>query len=157
MYVVHADLSALRTSESEYLLILTFITGMINLIETGRIKTQIAAAPQQVAAIIETTPIGICITNDLGHYVAVNDAYCRIYQFSRQELMGQSFTMVVPEEYRESMQVLHRKFLRDKREIARQWTVLTKAGEPIKIWVDAAYSDAIFTQRPHKITFVQPG
>jgi len=129
---------------------------MINLLDTQKIKTAIEAAPQNAAGIIETTPIGICITDENGHYAAVNEAYCRIYEFSRQELIGKSFTIVVPAEYRENMQVLHRKFLRDKREIAREWTVLTKTGKAIRISVDAAYSDKILGGHPHKITFVQP-
>ena len=129
---------------------------MINLLETQKIKLAIAGAPQNAAALIETTNIGICITDENGHYAAVNEAYCRIYEFRREELIGKSFTIVVPAEHRENMQILHRKFLRDKREIAREWTVLNKAGKAIRISVDAAYSDKIFGAHPHKITFVQP-
>ncbi len=129
---------------------------MINLLETQQIKTALEAAPQHVESIIETTLIGICITDANGHYAAVNQAYCQIYEFSRAELIGQSFTLVVPEEHRENMQLLHGKFLRDKREIAREWTVLTKTGKALRISVDAAYSETILGARPHKITFVQP-
>jgi PAS domain S-box-containing protein len=129
---------------------------MINLLETSQIKNAIAANPQDVASIIETTDLGICITDQFGNYRAVNNAYCRIYEYKKEELLGNSFTIVVPAEYRENMQVLHKKFLRDKREIAREWTVLTKSNKPIVISVDAAYSDKIFDQTPHKITFVHP-
>jgi PAS domain S-box-containing protein len=129
---------------------------MINLLETSKIKKAIEADSAQVTSIIETTSIGICITDSLGNYAAVNKAYCRIYEYSQEELIGHSFTLVVPEEYREQMQVLHRKFLRDKREISREWTVITRSGKQIKISVDAAYSEKIFGGKAHKITFVQP-
>jgi PAS domain S-box-containing protein len=129
---------------------------MINLLETSNIKKAIEENPAQVATIIETTDLGICITDNNGNYAAVNTAYCRIYEYSKEELIGRSFTLVVPEEYREQMQVLHRKFLRDKREIAREWTVITRSQKSIKISVDAAYSEKIFSATPHKITFVQP-
>jgi PAS domain S-box-containing protein len=128
---------------------------MINLLETSKIKKAIEANPTEVTSIIETTDIGICITDSNGNYAAVNKAYCRIYEYSKEELIGHSFTLVVPQEYREQMQVLHRKFLRDKREIAREWTVITKSQKPIKISVDAAYSEKIFGATAHKITFVQ--
>ena len=38
------------------------------------------------------------------------------------------------------MEHLHDKFMKDKREIARNWTVQTKNG-PIEISVDTAYTD----------------
>ena len=129
---------------------------MINLLETQKIKNEIEANPEEVLNTIEKTKIGICITDSQGNYAAVNDSYCRIYEYSKAELTGKSFLIVVPGEFHESMQVLHRKFLRDKREIAREWTVLTKSQKPVKISVDAAYSDKIFNKGPHKITFVQP-
>jgi PAS domain S-box-containing protein len=129
---------------------------MINLLETSKIKKSIEADPAQVTSIIETSDIGICITDSHGNYAAVNKAYCRIYEYSQEELIGHSFTLVVPQEYREQMQVLHRKFLKDKREISREWTVITRSGKLIKISVDAAYSETIFGGKAHKITFVQP-
>jgi PAS domain S-box-containing protein len=129
---------------------------MINLLETQKIKQAIEASPGEVLAIIEKTKLGICITDNQGNYAAVNDSYCSIYEYIKEDLLGKSFLIVVPGDFHESMQVLHRKFLRDKREIAREWTVLTKSQKPIKISVDAAYSDKIFDKGPHKITFVHP-
>lgn len=129
---------------------------MINLLETQIIKNNIEANPNDVVNIIEKTNIGVCITDSQGNYAAVNDSYCKIYGYTKADLLGKSFLVVVPGDFHESMQVLHKKFLRDKREIAREWTVLTKSQKPIKISVDAAYSDKIFNKGPHKITFVQP-
>jgi two-component system CheB/CheR fusion protein len=127
---------------------------MINLIESTKIKQAIELNPQDVLNIIENTSLGICITDQHGNYVAVNKPYCQVYEYTKEELIGHSFTLVVPEEHREHMQILHRKFLRDKREIAREWTVLTKSNKAIHISVDAAYSEKIFGETPHKITFV---
>jgi hypothetical protein len=52
------------------------------------------------------------------------------------------------------MEALHAKFIEDQYEILRQWQVVGKSGEPINIQVDAGYSDVIFDQQPHKITFI---
>jgi len=128
---------------------------MIDLLETERIKSEIAEQPQNVQSIIETSgEIGICITNDKGNFVAVNDAYTKIYGYGKTELVGKSFLIVVPESNRENMTHLHDKFIRDKREIARSWQVVDKAGRVMSISVDTAYSDQIFDKSPHKITFV---
>lgn len=128
---------------------------MIDILETERIKEEITSNPASVLEAIETTSdIGICITNDLGNFVAVNTAYTKIYGYSKQELIGKSFLMVVPPPNKDNMDLLHKKFLRDKKEIAREWEVVTKSGSTITISVDTGFSDKIFDNTPHKITFV---
>ena len=127
---------------------------MIELLVTEEIKDKLAENPARANAIINSTnEVGICITNQQMEFVAVNDEYCRLYGYERHELIGNKFTMIVPEEYKEQMQHLHDKFMRDKREVARDWTVATKNG-PLDISVDTAFSDKIFGGEPHKITLV---
>lgn len=130
-------------------------TFMISLTETHRIKEEIKENPSKIAQILESTKIGICITDSNACFVMVNKAYCQVYGYSEAELIGNPFTIVVPDEYKEMMNFLHKKFLDDKHEISRQWTVQRKDGELIEISVDTAYSAEIFDQSPHKITFVQ--
>jgi PAS domain S-box-containing protein len=128
---------------------------MIDILETERIKEAIANHPADVLKEIETSDtIGICITNSHGNFVAVNSAYTKIYGYGEEELIGKSFLMVVPPTNKETMDLLHKKFLRDKKEIAREWGVITKGGDTISISVDTAFSDKIFDHTPHKITFV---
>lgn len=127
---------------------------MIDLVETKRIKDGINATPAKVLEIIESTKIGICITNDKGNFVMVNEAYTKVYGYEKKELIGNSFLMVVPTETQEQMTYLHKQFIKEKREIAKQWTVKRKNGEFIEIVVDTGFSDQIFDKTPHKITFV---
>jgi PAS domain S-box-containing protein len=128
---------------------------MIDILETERIKDEINATPSAVLEIIETTSdIGICITNDQGNFAAVNEAYTKIYGYTKSELIGNSFLMVVPPTNQENMDHLHRKFLKDKKEISREWEVVRKNGERITISVDTGYSEHILGGGPHKITFV---
>lgn len=128
---------------------------MIDLLETERIKAEISSSPEKVLEIIESTPeIGVCITNDKGNFVAVNTAYTKVYGYSKSELVGNSFLIVVPKHNKENMTHLHNKFIRDKREISREWEVVDKNGNSILISVDTAYSETIFDKTPHKITFV---
>jgi len=128
---------------------------MIDLLETERIKKEIAGNPANVMQSIESTSsIGICITNSLGLFTEVNTAYTKIYGYAKTQLLGKSFLMVVPEENKANMEILHKKFLRDKVEIAREWEVVGENGKRISISVDSAYSEAIFDKTPHKITFI---
>ena len=127
---------------------------MIDLVETEEIKEQIKENPSNLEKIIAEASMGICVTNQEANFVLVNDNYCQIYGYEREELVGQPFTIVVPKESKEKMDLLHQKFLRDKQEIARTWQVQNKDKSLINISVDAAYSEDILDQTPHKITFI---
>lgn len=128
---------------------------MINLIKTKNLKKQIAESPDKVKEIVDNEKeLGICITNKDAKFVHVNDRYCEIYSYDKDEIIGKSFTIVVPEDKQEYMKELHDKFIEDQYEILRQWKVVTKGGQTLDIQVDAGFSDKIFGGEPHKITFI---
>lgn len=127
---------------------------MINLQETARLKQELEANPQAYEQIIEDTDLAICITNEAGNFVAVNDNYTQWYEYDREELVGESFLKVVPEETQGELSNLHEEFMDIQIEMMRDWEVMSKSGKRLKISVDAGYSDKI-NDAPHKITFVK--
>jgi len=103
--------------------------------------------------VIEKAPVGICITNKKYVYEYVNPAYCEIYGYTYDELIGKPFTVVVPPEYQKELTRLHDKFMDQEAELEGEWVVVTKSGELRTILANAAY--VIDEQRrPKKITFV---
>ncbi len=127
----------------------------IDLFETKRLKKEIDEKPLDFKSVIEKTDLCICITDAKGYFVAVNNNYCRVYGYSRHELVGKHFSIVVPGANVEELKKLHDKFIQDKYEILRNWEVVNKSGGRIKIQVDAGYTEKI-DGKPHKITFVMP-
>ena len=104
--------------------------------------------------IFETANLGICLTDIEGRFVAVNPAYCAIYGYSEAELIGQSFTLVVPPENRAKLQALHDEFLHHtKEEIGTEWEVMRKDGTRIHIYVSAGILENI-VGGPYKITTI---
>ena len=128
---------------------------MIDLKETQRLKEQLEANPSDFVAIIENTPLAICITNELGNYSAVNQNYLRLYGYEESEMVGSSFLMVVPENDQDRLQDLHDIFMKLKDEIFRNWEVQHKNGHTFKISADAGFSPDILG-KPHKVTFIWP-
>lgn len=126
---------------------------MINLKETKRLKEAIDANPKNFLQIIEDTDLGICITNAKGNFVAVNDNYCNIYKYTREELIGKHFSIVVPEANVDQLNFLHDQFIKNKFEILKKWQVMSKHKELINIQVDAGYTEKL-DNKPHKITFI---
>lgn len=100
----------------------------------GRLKT-----------IIDSTPLGICITNEDGIFEYVNDAYCRIYGYAPEELIGEHFTKIVAPDKVQFWRDLHDKYMqmtgeeiRGYSDIRTEWIVRHKDGKPITILADAA-------------------
>ncbi len=103
--------------------------------------------------IIENTPVGICITNRDRIFEYVNPTYCRLYGYEASELLGQPFTMVVPDEYVERLEELHDEFMGRRYELRGEWKVQKKDGGFLDILADAAYIVDVDSQ-PKKVTFV---
>ncbi|KPQ23024.1 MAG: PAS domain S-box/diguanylate cyclase (GGDEF) domain [Halomonas sp. HL-48] len=105
--------------------------------------------------VINTAPLGICITNPQGQFELVNPAYCEFYGYREEELLGQHFTMVVPQAYRATMSDLHDLFVEgeDTQELRQEWEVRCKNGEVRTIIAEAARIEGD-DGAPRKVTFI---
>jgi len=116
-------------------------------------RIQYLVEKKAVLDVIEKTPVAICITNERRQYEYVNPAYTRLYGYSYDELVGKSFTIVVPEEYRAQLVDLHDRFMRRQYELEGEWEVVRRDGRRMTILANAAY---VLDEQdnPRKITFV---
>jgi two-component system CheB/CheR fusion protein len=104
--------------------------------------------------IFETANLGICLTDTQGRFVAVNPAYCKIYGYEEKELIGNSFTMVVPPEHHKELKALHDEFLLLRiEELGTEWEVVRKDGKRIQIYASAGILENI-VGGPYKITTI---
>lgn len=95
-------------------------------------------AESVLAAVYESADIGMCVTDEDRRFVTVNRAYCRIYGYSVDELVGNPFTMVLPQEARERAGEIHDRFVRgESNETAGEWRVVAKDGRHLDILVTA--------------------
>ncbi|APE30389.1 sensor domain-containing diguanylate cyclase [Halomonas aestuarii] len=105
--------------------------------------------------VIQAAPIGICVTDAEGRFEMVNPAYCEFYGYREEELLGQPFTMVVPEANRPLLDELHARFIEgdSDMEATQEWEVQGRDGEPRNILAKAA---RILDGQGHakKVTFV---
>lgn len=116
---------------------------MIDLNETKRIKDLLDQDPENHVAIIEDTPLAICVTDENGRYSAVNNNYLRLYGYESSEMIGESFLMVVPEDDQDRLKELHDVFMTLKDEIMQNWEVRGKDRVVFKIFADAGFSPTI--------------
>ncbi len=100
-------------------------------------ENQLKIAENLLISIFNAVDTGICITDEFGIFVNVNQAYCDIYGFTKQELIGKPFTLVVLPEYREATQKMHDQFIADAEEVPQEWTVQRKNKEVIDIYANS--------------------
>ncbi|MDW8466002.1 MAG: ATP-binding protein [Chloroherpetonaceae bacterium] len=121
--------------------------------EESDIDEAVRQSEQRLRTIIDSTPLGIVITNEDTIIEYANQAYCEIYGYLPEELIGKSFTIVVPPEKKDFWIDLHQKYLDGYKEIRGEWEVRHKSGRPIYILADAARIIGTDGKRK-KVTFV---
>ncbi len=93
---------------------------VITFIDITQTKNTLAALRNSevgIQNIIDRTPLGVCVTNNRGIFESVNNAYCDLYGYGENELIGQHFTMVVPDAMKPLLSDLHDQFIQEGAEI----------------------------------------
>lgn len=49
-----------------------------------------------LADVLDVLPVGVCLTDESGHYQMMNDAYCAVYEYDRKEMLGQHYGVIMP-------------------------------------------------------------
>lgn len=107
--------------------------GMLDVTDLRVALSELNASERLVNTVFNTVSTGICITDEHGIFVDVNKKYCDIYGYSKEELIGQRFTMVVSEKHREMLQKLHDDFINKGTEPPSEFPVVTKSGKLITV------------------------
>jgi two-component system sensor histidine kinase/response regulator len=65
---------------------------------TARIRTEEALRESEdmLTSLLQVLPVGVCLTDEEGRYTLVNDAYCKSYEFEKEEIIGQHFAAIMP-------------------------------------------------------------
>ena len=89
-------------------------------------------------ALFHALPIGVCVTDENAVFVYVNEAYCRIYGYRAEEMVGERFLLVVPEDQHELLQQMHDDFIAGAEELPSSFDVKRRNGDVIAVNVTAA-------------------
>lgn len=85
----------------------------------------------------ESIEVGVRITNAEGAIVLVNSAYCALYGYTKEEMLGRNFTLVLPVEQREAALKLYTAGFQESssKTSPEHWEVQRKNGEKITVAV----------------------
>lgn len=127
----------------------------MNNFSTEQIYQLFSRSKRNTESVIRAAPIGICITTPSGHFEMANPAYCELSGYPEAELLGQHFTLVIPEAYKKPLTDLHQDFMQggELQEQRQEWEMLTKCGQIRTIIVEAARIEGE-DGKPRKVTFI---
>ena len=91
------------------------------------------AVPGILGEIIRQSPIGVAVIDHEGIFRSVNPAYCAIYGYREEELVGRSFTLVFPPAQQARILQLHQRFLDEGSELKGEWEVVRRDGARLSI------------------------
>ncbi|UYF99178.1 diguanylate cyclase [Halomonas sp. GD1P12] len=124
-------------------------------LSTDQLQETVKRSKRNAWSVLNSAPIGICVTNPQGHFELVNPAFCAFYGYAQEELIGQHFIMLLSPENHSFACTQHTEFLGGTETIqARQeWTVYCKNGERRTVLTEAAKVESDDDQQ-YKVTFV---
>jgi PAS domain S-box-containing protein len=129
------------------------VTFVLDITDRKRFESEIKASEERMAALIGTAPIGICVTNKSGVFESVNESYCQLYGYHREDLIGKHFTQMVPQTQVETWRKIHDRFIAGETDTRGEFIVMHRNGKPLTVLADSIRivgSDG----EPKKVTFV---
>lgn len=64
--------------------------------ERKEAQDALARGRKLLASTLDVLPVGVCLTDEGGFYRMMNDAYCNIYEYERDEMLGQHYSVIMP-------------------------------------------------------------
>ncbi|NET32912.1 MAG: GAF domain-containing protein [Cyanothece sp. SIO1E1] len=104
--------------------------------------------------IYDAIEVGICVIDAEGLFVRVNPAYCRLYGYSPNELLGYPLTKVMPPEVHQAVIKMHQSFLEGRHDGRGEWPGLCKDGSLIQVEIKSGCISGYGGQQLRTITAI---
>lgn len=111
--------------------------GALDVTDLKITLSELNSRERLVNAVFNATSNGICITDENGFFVDMNDNYCKIYGYAKEELIGTHFTRMVAPKHEPFMRKAHDDFILNGIEPPGEFDVVDKEGRPLTIKVSA--------------------
>jgi PAS domain S-box-containing protein len=82
---------------------------------------------------LDDFPVAVSITNEEGDIESVNKPFCKIFGYQEEELLGKSFTILLPEEKRKYYAEMHERFMDNPVNMGGRYAMQHKDGHMLDI------------------------
>lgn len=78
--------------------------------------------------LIGAANLGMCVVDERNKIIDVNDFFCAIYEYSRDELLNRPYSVLQPESYRERASLYYQNYIEGKQQSGLR-QIITKSGK----------------------------
>lgn len=100
-------------------------------------------------ALFDISPAGIAVADEQGRYLQVNDSYCLLFGYSREELIGNTFALILTEQDQSLEAMILNLALTQDQSAPTEWQVQHKNGRTI--FVHSAFKTFVYPDGSAKI------
>lgn len=111
--------------------------GLLDITDLKIALNSLSLSEKLVNSVFNIVSTGICITDENGRFVDVNRSYCAIHGYSKQELIGKSFDIVVPKSRRTRFEKLYQKLIEEEKLNSFTSQLLHKNGKYLTLSISA--------------------
>jgi PAS domain S-box-containing protein len=105
--------------------------------ERRSVESNLRMSEERFRNVIEKSPVGICITNELGMFEFANAAYCTLFGYQAQELKGKPVMTLFPVDERTVFEDFYQRVFAGSQDIKGERSLLTKDGQRITVLTDS--------------------
>ena len=89
-------------------------------------------------SVFDTAEVGLCVTNEYGYFSQVNKAFCEIYGYSPEELIGERLTKLLSEDQHEIALEFNRDMMSGKiKMVPRTLQIVNSQGNKLDVLISA--------------------
>ncbi|HWR49877.1 MAG TPA: ATP-binding protein [Bryobacteraceae bacterium] len=107
------------------------------LIELQRVERERQRGESLRDAVFANANLGICITDQEGVFMEVNPAYCRIFGYKDDELLGKPFTFLLQPKDLRRARIIHDAFFKRWTSSEGEWEATRRDGTTISVYLTA--------------------
>jgi PAS domain S-box-containing protein len=130
-----------------------WLAFLVDITARKRAEEALRWSESRFRTLIATAPLGICTLDADGRFVAVNDAYCALFGYTREELIGTHLSRLFPTAQRAALQATLDHRIRENVQVQGEYPLLTKSGERRLVLVSGV-TVAGADGQPERLSFV---
>ena len=116
--------------------------SLLDITDMKRLHNELSESESLTLSAFNAINIGICITDEHAKLIKANQVFCKLYGFDADELVGEDFSVMLPEEKKQNSLLLHNELISGTPLGDTEWIVKNKQGTEIKVKVSASILNA---------------
>ena len=112
--------------------------SMLDITDSKRLSAELQSTGRLLSSVFDATSIGIAVVDEAGVFVDVNQSFCNLYGYERNELIGHEHRMLIAIDQREQVHQFHLDFMAERvTESSREILALKKDGTHFEIFASS--------------------